>query len=192
MAIVKKEETKDIKLPETKYSNDVFYIRLSKASMFIDNLSGLDLNVLEGRFSGTVNKTIPENKLTRIKKGISVGAIEQYNPNMPEMTEVRPQPKKDLTRTSEYRVLCHPEMDEIKRYIDLVATKKQRGALSLKIMFRLETDGQNPQLSPRGEIIDYLMAKFKTLSITNKELTNMEIDSILVMNEQPSDIVVSV
>jgi hypothetical protein len=185
-------QKKATEIKTEKKDPGVYHIRLKQAAIFKDGLSGLDLNALQERSSGTISRDLPEERLLRVKQAVALGRIEPYDPNMPEMTELPPPPKKDLTKTSEYKVLAHPDEEEILKYIDMAITKKQSGILSLKIMHHLETAGENPGLAPRESIVNALETGLKSLGIDRPNLSTVEVDRILTINTEPQEILSSV
>jgi|10_taG_2_1085330.scaffolds.fasta_scaffold216530_1 hypothetical protein len=186
---VKTEKDNDTTTDTVAKEEEVYHIRLKSATMYMEPALGLDLNALQDKRTGTVPKNLPKDALLKLSQAIHFNRVERYDPNMPEMTEPPPKKKKDLTRTNEQTVLNHPDEAEIIRYIEMVAERKARGVLSLKIMWLLETDGKNPALTPRANIVDILSAKLRDQGITKPALTEIEVEGIVVMNSEPGEIV---
>jgi hypothetical protein len=186
-AVDKKQDNKQSREPR----NDVYHVRLRGAGMFKDDLSKLNLNALSGKSSGTVSRDTPKENLVRLRQAITLGRVEIYDPTLPDMTEPKPTPRKDLTKTNEYKVICHPNDDEILRFIGMVKDKGPKGVLSLKIMHSLETGGDNPILKPRADIVNALEDALKELGIDNPKLTKVEVDRILVLHDTPEEIMLS-
>jgi hypothetical protein len=170
---------------------EFYHIRLKGASMFNDPASGLELNALNGNSTGMVSTNTPKSKLKRVELAIQLGRLEVFDPTLPDMTEVGPAPKKDLTRTTEARVISRPDEPEILRFIEMVREKGPKGVVSLKIMHHLETTGENPGLKPRGDIVDAIEQALTELGIEDPKLTEIETDRIMVLSEKPQEVLIS-
>lgn len=172
----------------------VYHFRLRGAAMFLDPLSGLDLNGVAGRPAGMVKRGLGKSAYQRVRQAMSLGLIEQYDPTRPDMTETPPPSRKDLRKTREYQFLNDPKAktDELVKYVQMVATKGRRGILPLKIMHQLETTSQNYLLRPRPELVDAIEVGLKALKVTDYRITDDEEEGILQINMTPEEYVVSI
>ena len=171
----------------------VYHFRLRNAAMFVDSLSGLDLNGVAGRSTGMVKRGSGKRAFQRVRQAMSLGLIEQYDPTRPDMTETPPPSRKDLRKTREFQFLNDPKAktDELVKYVQLVATKGRRAVLPLKIMHHLETTSQNHLLHPRPELVDAIEAGLKALKVTDYRITDEEEDGILQINSTPEEYILS-
>lgn len=176
-----------------EHSDGYYHFRLKKAAMFIDDFSGLDLNEGMGKRTGRVQRGLPQSRYRRVQIACNLGRIEQYNPNVPDMTEVTPPPKKDLTRTPEYKMLndLRQKIEHILDFVRLAGQKGRRAVVPLKIMHYLETTGQNAVLRPRPDLVDLIESTLKTLGVTDYRITEVEENGILQLNESPEEYLVS-
>lgn len=187
------KEPDELVIDPTDAADPVYHFRLRNAGMFIDTLSGLNLNGPAGHSTGMVKRGLGKSAYQRVRQAMSLGLIEQYDPTRPDMTETPPPTRKDLRKTREFQFLNDPKanVDELIKYVHLIATKGRRGILPLKIMHQLETTSQNYLLRPRPELVDAIEVGLRVLKVTDYRITDTEEDGILEISTTPGEYILS-
>jgi len=180
------EETEDFDAQVKEF----FHFRLKRAGMFMDDLSGLNLNATNGELTGKVKRGLPEGKYERVRKAMALSLIERYDPRFPVVSEPPPKVRKDLRKTPEAKILMtrHKNMDPVYEFLEELGNRKgSRGALSLKVFYHLETQGHNFANRPRPEVVDFVEAQLKKIGVTDYRIYPEDEDGILILNITPEE-----
>ena len=191
MAVAKRKPIKydveeEIKAePEEEIDRDSFYyFRLDRAGMFVDDISGLNLNNPAGVRQGKVRKGLDPSKYERVRLGLANRRIKQVDPRFPEVSESLQPTRKDLKKTREAQILATKQKPDIllDLFDNLGSKKAGKGVLPLKIFHWLEVGGHNYVLRPRPEIVDAIEAQLKVNGVTDFRIKPEDEEGILVVN----------
>jgi len=139
--------------------DNLIHIRLKKAQMLIDESIGIKLNALINKTSCIIDKTTLR-PIDRQKLMTLVGSkdIEVYDPNVPELMII-PEYVLDLSDTVENKFLNNPQTTEkqVLSYIKAALNTPRAARIPLKVLYKLETLGQNRALKPRLAVVEAIV-----------------------------------
>jgi hypothetical protein len=176
-------KTVEVEEAEVDQSNQV-HIRLKKAQMLLNPAIGLELNALVNKTTAILDKTKLEDiQKQKLQTLIGAGQIEVYDPSLPEPMMIE-EYQLDLSDSPQYQFLHARETTEkqVLAYVKQILNTPRVAKIPLKVLYALETTGQNKALKPRVAVVDAIVQALEVIGISEKEgreLTPVEKDKLI-------------
>jgi|10_taG_2_1085330.scaffolds.fasta_scaffold01547_9 hypothetical protein len=173
---------------EVEEDDNEVHIRLKKAQICIDENLGLNLNALMNRTTAILDKRdLSDIDKQRLRSLVGSKDIEKFDPSLPEPMNI-PEYKLDLSDTVEFKFLNDAKTTDkqVMNYVTNALNTPRAARIPLKVLYSLETLGQNKALKPRLPVVEAIVNGLEAIGIAEKDaaLTPVEKDKLVDAIEQ--------